>query len=496
MYLHPVYSKVSRDPWMLLFFAGIFFGLAQLSAVLWVGTVVGFIFFIAGLWKLGKWQHVTLGGLLVGTFKSLGGFAWIWHAYPLVWLNVDSALLQFLLIGLYWLTTSVFMGVGIVLPALLMWYLRSRTWVMVLIFPVAWLVGEVLGSFFVSLWLLGPGSYINIYIGHGYAGLPLAQFDWLLSVMSLGGLYGLTYFSALTGVLLSLLVLKREKIFGVGVLMLVVLIVLLNTFIPPAKNKPLNLKVITVNTTFSAESQKTPSGRAIKQEEMINAVIEAAKHEPDIILLPEDSRLGSPYADLNGLREHLRALMPEFNGVIVDTARVELGANAVLRAFYHDLGTDKTYVTDKQFLVPQGEYVTHPFKFFLRLMGQKEIVAETNLNQNYVPGPVTGYKNFPSNIPPIIFCFESSSILGIQRVNRQNNIPLVLHPVSHSWFTNPSILDYQLGAMLKIQSVWNNVTVITASNMSDSRLHLPDGTTEVGRILIEDGLWSLSEYEI
>lgn len=496
MYLYSRVAKVATSPMVILFLAGVFFALSQLAPMLWWGIPLGFILFVLGIWKSLSWRKAAMGGLMVGTLKSMGGFAWIWHAYPLVWLDINSAVLQFLLIGLYWLSTSIFMGLGIVLPALVLYYLRLRVWAVVAAFPISWLMGEVLGSLFVSLWLLGPGSYLNIYIGHGYAGLPLAQFDWLLPFMSLWGLYGLTYMAALSGVLFAVVVVLKTQAALAGVMTLSFLVVAVNTFLPMQAVETTGLKVIAVDTAFTATSQKTDSGRALKQQEVTEAIMAAATHQPGVILLPEDSRFSRQYAGPDEARKQLQILIPEFEGLVVDTARIDTDEGAVLRAFYHDMSTDQTYMTDKQFLVPQGEYVTYPFHFLLSLFGQGKVIARTDKNQNYIPGPIADYQDFPPDMPPLIFCSEGSSAWGIVRIKDGQDVPLFLHPTSHSWFSNPYILDYQLSTILKIKAVWNDVTIVTAPNMSDSRRYLPTGKVDSGKVLVEERYWSLVGYEI
>jgi len=211
--------------------------------------------------------------------------------------------------------------------------------------------------------------------------------------------------------------------------------------------------------------------------------------------LPEDSRFSRAYAGLDEARKQLQVLIPAFEGLVVDTARIDTDEGAVLRAFYHDMSADQTYVTDKQFLVPQGEYVTYPFRFLLKLLGQKEIISRTDRNQNYVPGPVSDYQNFPADVPLLIFCSESSTVFGLSKEKKQRDIALILHPVSHSWFSHPYILKYQLGAMLRIQSVWNGTVIVSASNMSMGGRYLPNGEIDNGNVLLEKKYWTLIEYE-
>jgi len=495
MLLYPRLTNLTSNSWLVLFTSGISFGLSQLHQALWWGVPIGFVLFIIGIWRLNDWRHVIWAGLLVGTLKSMGGFAWIWHAYPLVWLDINGVTLQVILIGLYWLTTSLFMGLGIILPALFLYYLRSREGLVIIICPAVWLIGEVLGSLLVSVWLLGPGSYLNIYIGHGYVGLPFAQFDWLLSFMAFGGLYGLTYMAALFGVLLGLVIVQKNRVAFGAFLGLLLLVIATYIFYPVREPEITGLKVIAVDTTFTATSQKTDTGRAFKQQEVTEAILAAAVLNPDIILLPEDSRFSRAYAGLDEARKQLQVLIPAFEGLVVDTARIDTDEGAVLRAFYHDMSADQTYVTDKQFLVPQGEYVTYPFRFLLKLLGQKEIISRTDRNQNYVPGPVSDYQNFPADVPLLIFCSESSTVFGLSKEKKQRDIALILHPVSHSWFSHPYILKYQLGAMLRIQSVWNGTVIVSASNMSMGGRYLPNGEIDNGNVLLEKKYWTLIEYE-
>lgn len=95
MYLYPTFAKVTASPLVILFFSGAFLALSQLAPMLWWGIVPGFILFVLGIWQSLSWRKVAVGGLMVGTLKAMGGFAWIWHAYPLVWLDINSGITIF-----------------------------------------------------------------------------------------------------------------------------------------------------------------------------------------------------------------------------------------------------------------------------------------------------------------------------------------------------------------------------------------------------------------
>ena len=53
---------------------------------------------------------------------------------------------------------------------------------------------------------------------------------------------------------------------------------------------------------------------------------------------------------------------------------------------------------------------------------------------------------------------------------------------------------YQLDAMLTVQSVWNNVPIVSATNMAESKLYLPNGEMRTGQVLASHSLWSLKLF--
>src|SRR5690606_8769782 len=114
---------------------------------LWWASLVGGALFIITAKRSRNYQDAIWGGALAGLFKSMGGYIWIWQAYPLVWLGIDNSVIQFVLIAIYWVTTSAFMGLGMILPALIAYRFRSCLYWMLGLLPLAWVAGEILGSF-------------------------------------------------------------------------------------------------------------------------------------------------------------------------------------------------------------------------------------------------------------------------------------------------------------------------------------------------------------
>ncbi len=439
-----------------------------------------------------------MGGLLVGSIKCLGGYSFVWSSYPMSWV-VLGPVSQLIFIFLYWISTAVFMGLGLALMATVFLYIcKNYKRLFLWTFAPLWLLGEILGSFFVSVILLGSGSYLNINIGHGYLGIALANIPVFYPFASIAGLYGLTFAAAAIGSIFYYIFsqkkwsLVKKSFWSVYV---VTASVILYVVFPTATIPTLDQKVIAIDTRFDTTLLSSIDGDRLKAKNEIGAVLAAAKTAPDIILLPEDSRI-TTY--LGGEENALEFLKERIKGdvLIVDTARVDQFDRAILRAFYYDLGKSKVYKTDKQFLTPQGEYITYAFVVVSRLLGRGEQLKSILENQNYAPGEISDYREFPEGVPGLMFCFESSSVYGLSRVADLREENLVLHPVSHSRFHHPKILWFQLESMLRVQAVYTKKTAVSAGNMALSKIYTPDGRISTGKKILETEFFDLIEYNL
>ncbi len=410
-----------------------------------------------------------------------------------------SPVSQIIFIFLYWVSTAVFMGAGLALVATALFYIwKNQKSFFFWAFAPLWLVGEIIGSFAVSVILLGSGSYLNINLGHSYLGLALANIPVFYPAASIAGLYGLTFTAATIGSIFYYINNQKnwsglKKSFWS--VYLVAASVILYAVFPTAPVPKLDQRVIAIDTRFDTGLLSAIDGDRLKAKNEIGAVLAAAKTAPDIILLPEDSRI-TTY--LGGEENALELLKERIEGdvLIVDTARVDQSDRAILRAFYYDLGKSKVYKTDKQFLTPQGEYITYAFIVVSKLLGRGEQLEYVLKNQNYAPGEIDDYQDFPKDVPGLLFCFESSSLHGLSRVADLNEENLVLHPVSHSRFHSSKILWFQLDSMLRVQAVYTKKAVVSAGNMTLSKIYASDGRISSGKKILETEFFDLIEYNL
>lgn len=468
------------------------FSLALFFSQFWWLVLPAIAFFLVSINCCEDFWSAVRVAWLIGFFKVMAATLWLWHSFPFVWIDVNEGY-QVLFIGLFQFSISIISGLGLVIPAAAYFWLHQKK-TAILTWPFFWLVGEILGPVLVSFFLLGPGSSINIGVGYGYAGLPLANSPLLLMTATLGGLYALTLVAAFLGLAIFLFI-QREKRAYVAVLFCILFISGSLWVSGNRESSKEGLKILAVDTFFEGGDEKYLPGSVARRNELIKAVSAALSLNPDIMVLPEDSRLTRENGNFDETFSLLRSLHPNSQTLLIDSSRTDItDGNVVLRSYYYDLASDEVYLSDKQFLVPGGEYATY-LMWLAGMFGGEEVTSHLKKERNYVPGPYKGFSHLPETIPALLFCYESVLPDAAFLIARETDAPVILHPISHSWFKNPWLMWRQLDLMLKTQAVWSGKPIISAGNMSPSRAYLPDGTIENGRLLDDQDYWRLIQYE-
>ena len=475
--------------------------LVSIHPVFWWSGIAGVALFINALLRSTSLKPVVWGSLMVGTMKAAGGTIWVLYTYPLVWLGLSEGLFQMVLIGTYWGGVSLLLGSTLVVVGVLGWWLIKKNSFFIFVLPIVWVLAEIASSVVFSIYSLGPGSYINGYFSFGYIGYALTDITFFHPLAVIGGVYALSFFTTLFGVILYLLLTSRPVISKKPVVTLL-LISFITVFgarylIPSPVIGGQDTKVITVNTRFTAAMLQEPEGNTKKRAAVEKALEQAAAYNPDVIIFPEDTRLIYAHDSLEAALEHMEEVFKERPVLIIDSARVrDTNDETVFRALVFDTGTGTVYFTDKQYLVPHGEYVPYFVTELLTRFGSGELLEKMERAQSYRPGRFIGYDNFPDQAPGILFCFESASPFGVRKVQTARQAPFVTHLVSHAWFYEPTILWLQLNRMLRVQALWNQTPIVSAANMAEGHLYTSDGRIEKGKYLKKDEYWQLYEYAL
>lgn len=479
--------------------AGTCLGAAFLHPLLSPLVVIGLILLIRALVLSDSVKQATGIGFIVGVFKYAGALIWFWHAYPLTWLGVAPILTQLLLIGGVWLLNVLLIAISLSLGAGFLFWLYRRDPKNLYVFPIVFVASEILGSLIFSLFSLGPGSSLNIDFSFGYVGYSLAYLPGFLPLGIIGGVYSLSIFTGGLALIIYLIWFKDRRLqFKATRILLSVLIVWFITtniylYLRPSAN--LDKDIIAVNTRFDSELLSQASGHDVKETEVKKAVSAALQYRPDIVILPEDSRLVSSFTTREEIFDFLKQASPEADILVVDSSRTPLNQDEVtLRAYFFDLKNNGLYVIDKQHFVPQGEYLPYIFTFWIKLIGQEEFISKVIADRSYRPGPANTYADMPNNIPSVLFCSESVSPASVARIWRKEGPNLILHPVSHAWFNDSKTLRYQLDRMLRLQAIRNNVNIVQAGNMAPSLVYKSNGQVDLGQAFGQSEYFTLYRF--
>ena len=442
---------------------------------------------------------VLKGALLVGTLKAAGGIAWFLHSFPISWLGIESAEAQLLLISFYWLSVSLMIGVGFAIFIFATHYFgKQYPFAYLLLFPLTFVLAEIFSSLVFSLYSIGPGITLNVGFTFGYVGYALAASTLPLPLASLGGIYALSAGVGGLGVLLYLLTWRREwsrlKLFLVVYVLLILLIVTVTQSPDTANHSSNNQKVAAVYTYLPADVLVSKEGPRIRKQAVSEAVELAATHYPDIIVLPEMANFQSHFPTSEELLDYLSE---RGDPIVIDSKKVtRSNGHSGVSSLIYDSARNTTYTIDKNFLVPQGEYLPYLIIGALKLLGQKDFLERYSKEYVYQPGTPADYSSIPDNVPSVLFCFSSVMPNGVAKEKAGRDTKLLVHPIAHGWFHEPHLMWLQLDLMLKTQAVQNRVTIVKAGNMAPEKLYLPDGSTTHGLLAGGGKYWKVFIYDV
>jgi hypothetical protein len=482
-----------------------------------MGLCLGIGFVMPALWWLSLlpvvWMIQVLGretfckkllGLfaLIWGIKAMCSLVWVWNATPIEWVAGMSAIEQIIAILVYWLTGGLWLASGGAAFGIVSWWLWRQTYLsrgMVLILmPLLWLGSELVAAFVFSFFTAGPGSFLQTYFSFGMVGYLLGTTPFGVWLAGLAGVYGLTIiFVTFAVVIYSLYLRTSKKRLAVFCALLYIGCTFIQLVAPYQSHTPTT--VISVDTQFDADFLSNDAGYQSKAGSLGYAIAAAVKLEPDSILLPEDSRyLDSAFDSLYPNQAMSIFLFTHSN---TDTILIDSGRHTtpegvtVQRANIFDGVSKKLWQFDKQYLVPQGEYMPTAYDLALRVLGYATAVDAIAEDSSYRPGPLTQTITLPPYIPGVIFCFESAHPNAVRDLATTRALPFVAHPISHAWFHTPTILWQQIDVMLQLQARYSGVPIVSAGNMATGKLYLPNGVIDEGVVLKAQDRYQLREFK-
>jgi apolipoprotein N-acyltransferase len=501
MFVKKIISWFGQTNYSQAFIMGGFLGIGFIFPAWW------WLAFVAIIWMVSALETSVPTRKLMGLFalawgiKSLCSIVWFWSAYPIDWVEGLSVGVQLTLISVYWITSGLWLSSGGALFGFLSrCILRqssiSRAWALGLI-PVVWLLSEISAAVVFSFFTAGPGSFLQAYFSFGMIGYLLATTPFGVWAAAVGQVYGLTIL--MVGISIFLYIIKKNisTIRFAGVAITLVILVSFVSF-PLSEQGNTTQTVIVVDTRFDPQMLSTEFGYEVKFDTLQTAVDAAVAQSADVVLLPEDSRyLYGKFIDANSeqVMAYWQFAHPDSRAVVIDSGRYTTqSGETVLRASVLDPKNNVVWEFDKQYLVPQGEYVPTAYGAVLRVLGYGRVVDAVAADSSYIPGPLSQTAKLPSHIPGVLFCFESVNPLGVTTLGHARTLPFIAHPISHGWFHEPTILWQQLDVMLQVQARFNGLPIVSAGNMVAGKMYLPSGKIETGEVIETGERYTLRRF--
>lgn len=496
---------VSMNSWFRWLVAGLLLGIGFVLPILWPLGLIGGAYFLFLLREETNKRKIYFGAWLAWSIKSAFATSVFWSVYPIEWLPIDFGNIQLALIFIYWFTASLWLGGGALVVVLLYKFFQKNILainknLIFLIFPIIWVLGEVIGSLIFSVMMIGPGGSINASYSLGYVGYLLTENNLLLQFARLGGVYSLSFLFTASSVALYLAFSVRKKVYQYIIVGLLVFVYLTSFFtFYTSTNVPVKegYKVVTIDTNFPKGPALNRESSMIISNNLNDAVMAALAEDPDYILLPEDARYFDQQRPVSAVKSLFQLQFDNPEVTIIDSGRVELNDKIILQAFVYNGPGNPVERFHKRYLVPQGEYMPSLYSGFLGLLGYGKTADYLSSVISYEVGSKTSQANVASNIPGVLFCFESVSPYGVRTlVKERPTMPFVAHQISHAWFHDSNILWHQLDSMLKVQAVWNHQYIVSAGNHVSGQVITPGGNMVPLQVVASDELWTVKTTKI
>ncbi len=480
--LSSVHKWLNTHPYYTAVLLGLLYGMGFLTPwLLWCGYIA-----VVGVWYLlATVPRRDLVGILPVVFgvKALVALSWFWATFPIDWLPGLAYNTQVVAVFLYWLSSAVWLSsAGLFIVFLWHWHKKIPPLLLPLYYGVVIVLSEYLAAVVFSVLTIGDGAYISGAFSFGHTSY---LFPWLYSTAVFGGVYAV----GVVGVtfLVAMWQLRRSYSRGNAVLPAAVCLLIIYSFVSLPETS-FSHTIAFIQTDFNARQQSDIIDTKLAAiEEMVDV---ALREKSDYILLPEDTRYLTEryYAGEVGsaaASNAWRVIKGETGAVLVDSGRTvdERTGRVVQRAYvWGDTGSVLT--ADKKYLVPQGEYMPSLYAFFLHFLGLGPVADYLSEIINYTSSDRMISADAATTIPSVLFCFESVDPLAAKRLIAHRPSEFIVHPMSHSWFHEPVVVWRQLETMLRFQSVYAGVPIMSVGNEIRGQIYWPDGSIEKPSTLV------------
>ncbi len=488
--MNSLYSKITSHCFLIASTSGVILALAyDFPRYGWPIIFVGLLPLFALLEKqpLSK-KKVFFIGYLFGTVYIAGTTLWLLQSFPLDWANISSPFLSSVLVIIAWLIIASTLGIFFGLWALVFHKLRTgNNLIDIFLSASLWILFEYFRTIAFSLVSVGSESTIGAHFSFGVLGHSLAWSPFLF-LASLGGTYLLSFFVVIINALLFLFIKNFNSVriraqfknlfskvsFPISILITLLIcsflwqVSLSQKNSPPSKQSEETISIALVHTNFTERVSEDLHFEEMKFT-VLNQLLTKIKksgQSPDMLIFPEDARFLISLAPESRYPLFSDAL-GDGEKTIIDSAHAINHGKIIPTAYFYNTKTDTLTTSEKQILIPNGEYLPWIAMVPLQIAGLRDTIQSFLETRGFEKGnPATSAQHSTLRINTLL-CSEifSSSLLQEEPFNKSD---IIINLSSHAIFHGSALLENQTLALAKIRAVEIGQPVIVAGNMTPS----------------------------
>lgn len=403
---------------------------------------------------------------------------WFFAVLPLDWAGIKSPTLGIMLIGAFWASSTFALSLPMGFMGSFAAYLRTRKETLVqtkllyplLLFPCLWVLAEYTRAWVFGVLWASPETMIAPYWTFGFLGYGFVHFPALLQTSKLFGLYGAGFFIVLVNVTVFSIIIRstlptphnaqpRDRIadrnsilhipyfifqtVGVPLLATIGIFGFLAWYgtlqLKQDENGKTIKRVALVQTDVSAAGVQTSEEFLASVENQVTLLRAVAPKKPDVVVLPESSRLTLQYGEGTALLfDGIFGTRPSVK--IVDTAKLNEREPSFQRTYLYETGRGVVAAVDKTFLVPTGEDIPYLFSIPAKILGLNAWIKhfdETRALKRGVRSPIAGLEPWrePEGIAP---CIAMAAPSLWRDLIRNEKAEFLINPTSQNIVANSS----------------------------------------------------------
>lgn len=413
------------------------------------------------LWKTGFHISFSIGtALLLATL-------WFLESYPLDWLHISDPILSSIIIGSIWISFIATLALpftiwGVILRSFTPFSLHLKA----LVGSAAWVSIEHLRSWLIAFFFASPETLTGPHHTYYSIAYPIAHVPILKELLPIGGLPLGTLWIILCnfflyGLLTQSISQKRNGrfhlAFGITLLFLPISCALyMSKERSLQKEVPHTLPAVVLQTSF-------PSSRNKEDQEKKSAAVleflERLEPKKTLVVLPEN-------IDLTSIALENSLATNSYIGSYT-------GKHGYQMYFFHP-DIQNTQFSQKQLLMPLGEYTLPWLERLIRITGNPEWISNIALPNEYQPSKGQGARLFysPHDANLVIggtLCSENISPL-LHRQTVFGGASLLVHSASLGPFHGSALLSRQMLAINTARALENGRYYLSAANDASSAI--------------------------